>query len=127
MIWYILSVVSYFIRELRRRTRGVQHGTAAAAIKFGDNVDGIDPYGGSSSRFIRRFSRPERLSSGHVPLSYYDPDKAVKRGESFVDVPGFGKSIAILTSGGDSQGKKCFKMIDYSFVIKALKGLGLQP
>ena len=93
MIWFLLNIFSNLVRWFRGRDR-------APAIKNE----------AAERRFAPPVGRPKRSPKKSLvgPPSDYFTDQDFSRGkrrESFVRVEGAGKSIAVLTSGGDAQGK----------------------
>ena len=102
MLWFILNMVAYVMRKFRREPR-----RAALTETDGFPVSyGRTGYKGHWRSHGKR-ATPRKGFSNEPPESFFTrtrPERELRR-ESFVNVEGTGKSIAVLTSGGDAQGK----------------------
>ena len=107
MILLILNLISYVLRRFKNnaRTPGILHGGITERDGFA--ASGNRPIFGLATPGRRQRSPKKGHSPDVPPESYFtrsDFRGGRMRRESFVNVEGSGKSIAVLTSGGDAQG-----------------------
>lgn len=107
MILFILNLISYVMRRFtnKAKTPSITRGGITERDGF---ASGNRPVFGFATPGSRRQRSPKKGHSPELPPESYFTRSDFRGGrprrESFVNVEGGGKSIAVLTSGGDAQG-----------------------
>eukprot|EP00794_Sanderia_malayensis_P011777 gene11777-12996_t len=101
MFWFILNLFSYFLRSFRGGRRRLALTNPQGRADAGSRSElGSPAWRPRPSKF-----RSPTRGSSEPPVTYFESSGPSRgRRQSFVGVEGSGKSIAVLTSGGDAQG-----------------------
>lgn len=115
MFWFVLNIFSYIIRKFTKKQRPPAITDGGDTPDYGGAGRLVFPVGpGWRSPGKRLRISPKKGSRDQPPETYFTermPGNDRTRRESFVEVEGSGKSVAVLTSGGDAQGRRQLKLI----------------
>ena len=113
MFWFVLNWISYFIRRFRRKHNRPAIAETRDSREFADGGRRVFPVGPEWRTPGKRLrTSPRKGLKDQPPETFFTrslPGNGRARRESFVEVEGNGKSVAVLTSGGDAQGKYAFQ------------------
>ena len=124
MFWFVLNLFSYIIRRFRKSNkRPAISGSKAAqdSTDVGRRMSPVCPDWRSPSSRTRL--SPRKSVRDQPPDTYFTRNVASRgraRRESFVEVEGSGKSVAVLTSGGDAQGMLSVIALMWTYVFCVL-------
>ena len=128
MLWFVLNLLSYIMRGFRKDKKKPAIRDTSAGEDISDGPRRMFPVGPEwRSPGHRVRPSPRRAPRDQPPDTFFTRDfagRGMVRRQSFVEVEGTGKSVAVLTSGGDAQGL-FFTWIGHRFAYVQPRGYSL--
>jgi len=108
MFWFVLNLISYIVRgfwKTKKRYSIKDSDDVNASVDGRGRMFPVSPDWRSPS--FRTRPSPKKSFRSEPPDTFFTRNelgRGLMRRQSFVEVEGSGKSVAVLTSGGDAQG-----------------------